>query len=557
MEELQLECNQILDDEQRLEEDKIELIEQLTDKYIENGAIKLNEDKDRLVLDILWRHRDKTVPIKQTEVKRVVAPAASVTGVFDIPPPSDPTKLTHKTPNKLPENRSKDSNSETFSLDVRYSSPSSFDDEENEAFQGQTMSPFDMLRNILGKENSDEDIEHALEKYGFDISNILKLLMPTTTVDISATDAANSTNVGSEQIDKMPSIQQNRGPSPTDKTVCKYFIQWGECLRSDCMYSHDLTSTICRFWLRGHCLAGDTCPFSHNINELIESQEDSNIMEKAKKTPSFTDDDFPTLGQNKKKHSSRTVTIKGESSKPPVKFEFKPSKKFIPSYLKVQDDDFTPVVRGSDTKTSSLKQQILEKKLSQLKLKPLKRSALKIMEPRLVPWVREEYGINKDYVEHRIAAFRFGEMRNKYLQLAADSWHKNNGGQARALSKKGQMYNNSMLEEYTKGRELLLDQAKEEESESYIDLHGMELNESIDMLKNVLNQTENEDEIPRRPVYAVCSSGHYFKRERSSEDQLSRKVKEFLDNKGYEWKEFCIGQAKFGKLIGVDPWSHI
>jgi Domain of unknown function (DUF1771)/Zinc finger C-x8-C-x5-C-x3-H type (and similar)/RNA-binding, Nab2-type zinc finger len=349
--------------------------------------------------------------------------------------------------------------------------------------------------------------------------------------------------------------------APKEKVVCKYFIQWGECLRSDCIYSHDLTSTICRFWLRGHCLAGDTCPFSHSVTGIVEPEETK--VDGKPLQVSFTEDDFPTIGQRKKKGPPLQKTV---SQKPVSKFEFKPSKKFVPSYLKAHEDEFMPAIKHPEPSNKpntpysmprSVSHKTIENKLAKLQLKPLKRSVLTITEPQLVPWIKEDYGINKDYVEHRVAALRFAEMRNKYLQLAAGSWHRNDGHKARALSKKGQAHNINMVEEYVKGRKLLFRQRKETGSEIYIDLHGMELDESVDKLKEMLDLVEKEETEAPRPVYAICSSGHYFTREKSADDQLSKKVKEFLDNRGYEWKEFQTTKVKFGKIIGIDTWSHI
>jgi hypothetical protein len=47
--------------------------------------------------------------------------------------------------------------------------------------------------------------------------------------------------------------------------VCRYYLS-GNCLRSDCRFSHEVSKAVCRFWLRGHCLKGDQkCDFLHSI----------------------------------------------------------------------------------------------------------------------------------------------------------------------------------------------------------------------------------------------------------------------------------------------------
>ncbi|XP_055930397.1 uncharacterized protein LOC129960782 isoform X2 [Argiope bruennichi] len=46
------------------------------------------------------------------------------------------------------------------------------------------------------------------------------------------------------------------------KRPCCFFLQ-GTCTRSDCRFSHDLSTTTCRFWRDGSCFKGETCPFLH------------------------------------------------------------------------------------------------------------------------------------------------------------------------------------------------------------------------------------------------------------------------------------------------------
>lgn len=540
MDELQIECNAILDDNKALDEEKIELVEAKVGQYIGNGIINNSIDKERLVLDILWRHRDnKAAPVQSVGYKRVPAAVPSLKFILESPPPSDPTKLA-KSFQKKPKKSAKKSYVDFDTVEDSWRDGTGY-------AQSDAMTPFDMLRNILGEENSDQDIEHALEKYGFDIQNILKLLMSEEKPQESPAPSD----------DDELQEEQRDSARVKEKIVCKYFIQWGECLRSDCMYSHDLTSTICRFWLKGHCLAGESCPFTHGIPEIPAAQEAH--KQKIKPRPiSLTADDFPTLGQARKKGSS-------PPPKPasPAKFEFRPSKTFSPSFLTPQDE-FAPAIVSSPAKQQLTNRKIVagdinkvDNKLTKLNLKPLNRNVVTVTPPQLVPWVQEDFGINNEYVSHRVSALRHADLRNKYLQLAAHSWHKNDGLSARVLSKKGQLHNDKMIEDYTIASDLLFEQRKQPHSEIYIDLHGMKLEESTEKLRSVLDQIEQEEKETPRPVYAICSSGHYFTRQKSSDDQLSKRVKDYLNGNGYEWKEFKTAETKFGKLIGIDPWSHI
>lgn len=180
-----------------------------------------------------------------------------------------------------------------------------------------------------------------------------------------------------------------------------------------------------------------------------------------------------------------------------------------------------------------------------------------ISYPKFIPWVATDYESNQKYVSHRNAASRHAEMRNKYLQLAAGSWHQNNAAQARLLSTKGQKHNDKMIDEYFAGADLLFEQRKKPGSEIYIDLHGMELEESIEKLEESILQIESDEKDTPRPVYAICGLGHHYARKSATENKLSIRVKQYLDKWGYEYDEFKTKDDRYGRIIGIDPWSHI
>ena len=111
------------------------------------------------------------------------------------------------------------------------------------------MSPYDMLRSILGDGRSDEEIESALESNGYDLSTTIMSLM-------GSQDAFEDQNVmpengGQIQIGKsmMPSqpISINQQAPSRSGIICKYWLSTGNCLRADCRFSHDLSSHICKY----------------------------------------------------------------------------------------------------------------------------------------------------------------------------------------------------------------------------------------------------------------------------------------------------------------------
>jgi len=118
--------------------------------------------------------------------------------------------------------------------------------------QSNEMSPYDMLRSVMGDGKSDEEIESALEANGYDLSTTLMNLMATQT-DYQQEQSYFPENDGQILVGKsmMPSQpitidQTERGRS---NIVCKYWLSHGSCLRADCRFSHDLSSHICKYAL--------------------------------------------------------------------------------------------------------------------------------------------------------------------------------------------------------------------------------------------------------------------------------------------------------------------
>ena len=109
------------------------------------------------------------------------------------------------------------------------------------------MSPYDMLRSILGPSKSDEEIEAALAMHGYDLSATIMAFMEGQTGDAMAqaptVEPKNAILIGkSVEISRpvTPAGQQRSG------VVCRFFLSTGQCLRADCRFSHDLSNHICK-----------------------------------------------------------------------------------------------------------------------------------------------------------------------------------------------------------------------------------------------------------------------------------------------------------------------
>jgi len=67
---------------------------------------------------------------------------------------------------------------------------------------------------------------------------------------------------------------QNKPAAAQRRRPCSFFVE-GECLRTDCKFSHDLAAVTCRFWIESSCFKGDACPFLH---ALPSKENDRNDM---------------------------------------------------------------------------------------------------------------------------------------------------------------------------------------------------------------------------------------------------------------------------------------
>ena len=116
------------------------------------------------------------------------------------------------------------------------------------SFQQVDMSPYDMLRSILGQTRTDEEIEAALAGHGYDLSATIASIMESQTQDETTGSVPNeepkNVLVGkSVTADARPSTpvgQQKSG------VICKFYMSTGQCLRADCRFSHDLSNHLCK-----------------------------------------------------------------------------------------------------------------------------------------------------------------------------------------------------------------------------------------------------------------------------------------------------------------------
>ncbi|KAF7549870.1 hypothetical protein G7046_g8203 [Stylonectria norvegica] len=137
--------------------------------------------------------------------------------------------------------------------------------------QSADMSPYDMLRSILGQARTDDEIEGALALHGYDLSATIASIMESQLQE---------GGVAALQLDEPKNVLIGKSVSPDTRpatpvgqqksgVICKFYMSTGQCLRADCRFSHDLSNHLCKYWVMGNCLAGETCIFSHDPANLL------------------------------------------------------------------------------------------------------------------------------------------------------------------------------------------------------------------------------------------------------------------------------------------------
>ncbi|KAJ5217175.1 hypothetical protein N7468_010183 [Penicillium chermesinum] len=297
---------EILQDQSLDEEEQVEKVEDLLRASTSLSGSSL----ENAVLDILWRHRNRTLPDSSPPLNDIPPastswvqssrgafsrpPLSSTASPFTSPRPSPRLALAQPIPHSPNLNAyefsdqsqlsdfygdfGSDSNVDWLVADDANSTTSSTGGLSASAALSATaaefvpdMSPHDILRTVLGDKRSNEEIEAALEANGYDLGATIASLYQdaeSETLAKQQDDARILVGKSMAMDPPRPLTPSGHGRSPV---VCKFYLSHGQCLRADCRFSHDLTAHLCKYWMNGNCLAGDSCPFSHDPSSLVSN----------------------------------------------------------------------------------------------------------------------------------------------------------------------------------------------------------------------------------------------------------------------------------------------
>ncbi|ORY62144.1 smr domain-containing protein [Pseudomassariella vexata] len=476
--------------------------------------------------------------------------------------------------------------------------------------QQSDMTPYDMLRSILGQSKTDAEIEGALAMHGYDLSAAIAAIMDAQGQDplnaSALTPEAKSILIGKAMIpDPRPATPSNQQKSGI---ICKFYLSTGQCLRADCRFSHDLSNHICKYWVMGNCLAGDTCIFSHDpahlMNRLtvdggsapgtppqakLQVQDYTSFPALRPATPELNPNaasfNYPSLGitpppglrplhdHPRSRPGSRHQTKDGLSA-PSIddndafpslgSASAKPNKKHHGKrggHGHGHKENFAPSSLADIVKMSPSPTPVRQdaKKLGRGGNSAVAKSgensaaAQVIPNPKHIPWLETGDRANKAYLKARQEAIKHGGLRNKFLQSAAQAWNRNDARAAKALSLRGQSENDLMRKAHREAaRELYEERNKNTGSslEIFVDLHGLHPEEAVEYLERMLLDNSKES----RPVYAITGTGHHSK---NGKDKVGKAIRNFLNEWRYTYREFSVpgDRNSMGGILGIDARS--
>ncbi|KAF5004730.1 hypothetical protein FDECE_8774 [Fusarium decemcellulare] len=483
--------------------------------------------------------------------------------------------------------------------------------------QSADMSPYDMLRSILGQAKTDDEIEAALALHGYDLS--------ATIVSFMESQAQEGNQSGGVPLEEPKNVLigksvEGRPTTPLGQqksgVICKFYMSTGQCLRADCRFSHDLSNHLCKYWVMGNCLAGDTCIFSHDPAKLMNklaldgastppSKQGNLQLGDLASFPSLrpgTPDhlggfaggnNFPAVGITPPpglKHFHGTASPRARS-RPGSRHQNREPDASAPA---LDDNDAFPSLGSASVKqgkkhhgkrgghghghkenaTLNSLADIVKMSPSPVPGSPRPESkrgmgrngsatglrngensaaAQAIPSPKHIPWLETGERANKAYLKARQEAIKHGGLRNKFLQSAAQAWNRNDARAAKALSLRGQSENDLMRKAHREAaRELYEERNKGNAS-------GLELYVDLHGLHpeeavEYLEKVLMENSRESRPIYAITGSGHHSK---NGKDKVGRAVRNFLDEWRYAYREFSVpgDRNNMGGILGIDARS--
>ncbi|TEY35458.1 hypothetical protein BOTCAL_0591g00040 [Botryotinia calthae] len=485
--------------------------------------------------------------------------------------------------------------------------------------QQSDMSSHEMLRSIFGLSKSVEEIEAALALHGYDLSATIAAFMDSQSAEAAVQadgDGTKAILIGKSMAADVPRPNTPAGQQRSG-VVCRFLLSTGQCLRADCRFSHDLSNHICKYWVMGNCLAGDTCIFSHDPSSFMSrlSLEGGSTPPTSNAQPSFQFQDynaFPSLQSMQEQWPNSYSSSNAFSNYQQGGFTPPPGFKSLQGYnsdgsqrsrpsSRARDAPIAPALDDTEAFPSLGAVSTKGKKhhgkrgghghnhkennspsslVDVVKLSPSpgpgmmqekkkigrngssnnvrngenSAAAQAISPPQHIPWLETGERANKAYLKARQDAIKHGGLRNKFLQSAAQAWNRNDARAAKALSLRGQSENDLMRKAHREAaRELYEERNKSNSPNAELYVDLHGLHPEEAV--EYLERVLLDNSKESRPVYAITGTGHHSK---NGKDKVGKAIRTFLNEWRYAYREFSVpgDRNNVGGILGIDARSY-
>ncbi|KAI8139680.1 hypothetical protein BJV82DRAFT_672353 [Fennellomyces sp. T-0311] len=402
---------------------------------------------------------------------------------------------------------------------------------------GEDMSALQMLESIF-TDLSEAELTAALEEHGYDLDKATEALFDRKQQP-EQTASPPTTNTTATSISSPPRRRQ----------VCRHFLA-GECYRKDCWFAHDLQVKVCKFWLQGSCLKGDYCEFSHHIDvNEVASKMNSQTQHATSKPIRFDESEYPGLQSQKlatKSMSSNTATRSKSAPEKKLEQEDFPS---LESSTKMR----TPVASKAPANFAEIAKR---KATGNIKTKGTnaKKTDTRVLQrlkrPVKIPWLVTGNALNQEYLKEREQAIQYGTLRNRFFNRATAFYLNGDGAKAKAYSNEAKYYNKLMQEMNAEASRRIFE--RRNQHEAFVDLHGLHVDEALDMVQERLEILKNYNGI----VYIVTGTGHHSGAFSNKHSKLKPVVDEFLQHQNYQYAETSMVGDNNGGIFAVNLASR-
>lgn len=417
------------------------------------------------------------------------------------------------------------------------------------------MTPFDVFCGMVMQQNpalftgtdgqpprlTPQLLQDALERSNYDVEATLATLrgapppslQPQSPPGRPSWRAPSGVSVVPRDMFARVGAEGTSAPESTTR-VCRFFLA-GECRRSDCRFSHDLGKALCRFWLRGTCL-NDPCSFLHDFDALTTLVSRATIDEPEPKPAEPEPLSPPAPAPRKRDPSSTRWAAAAQKPKVQTAAErIAHGAATVPqSALRAPTREASPVVQAAVAAPAPT---------------VVPRSRMLLRPPTLLPTLTTGAALASEFTKlrasganaERLIRERHSRIRETLVIAAggdAGGW----GSSAQASDERGAhglrgrwiggnlglCLGVARAENVARVARGVRDLSLEERTEAFLDLHGLQPDEAVEMAERFLLALESE-RFRGIAVLGVGAAKHSSRRG----GRIAGDVRAFLSGWGY------------------------